>query len=129
MAEKFLTEAWFAEVDKIREEVGDPEPNPATKDLVFNITVTGTPDGDKDLHNKGGEFGDGHIDDAPTKLTLPYDVAKAIIVDGNQAMAMQAFMGGQIKVEGDMTKVMALQTAQPTADQIEFQKRLRDITE
>lgn len=128
MPETFLTDAWFAEVDKIRAELGDPEPSSATKDLVLNITVTGGPMGDVDVHNQAGEFGEGHLDDAPTKLTVPYDVAKAIIVEGDQAMAMQAFMSGQVKVEGDMTKVMALQTAQPTAEQIEFQKRIREIT-
>jgi putative sterol carrier protein len=31
--------------------------------------------------------------------------------------AMQAFMSGQIKAEGDMTKLMALQTARPSAEQ------------
>lgn len=128
MPETFLSDEWFTEIDKIRDDIGEPEPSAAAKDLVLNITVTGGPMGDRDLHNKNGEFGLEHIDDAPTKLTVPYDVAKAIIVDGNQATAMQAFMSGQVKVEGDMTKVMALQTAQPTPEQIEFQKRLKEVT-
>ena len=31
--------------------------------------------------------------------------------------AMQAFMSGQIKAEGDMTKLMVLQTARTSAEQ------------
>ena len=32
-----------------------------------------------------------------------------MFIEGNQQAAMQAFMSGQIKVEGDMTKLMAMQ--------------------
>jgi hypothetical protein len=37
-------------------------------------------------------------------------------------------MSGQIKVEDDMTKVMALQTVTPTAEQQAFQAKLADLT-
>ena len=33
-----------------------------------------------------------------------------MFVKGDQSAAMQAFMGGKIKVEGDMTKLMAMQS-------------------
>ena len=42
-------------------------------------------------------------------MTVDYLTAKAIIVDGNPQAGMQAFMAGKIKVQGDMTKMMALQ--------------------
>jgi putative sterol carrier protein len=42
---------------------------------------------------------------------------------------MQAFMSGQIKVEGDMTKLMAMQSAGgPSAEQTAFQEKLKAIT-
>ena len=67
--------------------------------------------------------------DAPTKLTVPYDVAKAVFVEGNQQAAMQAFMQGQVKVEGDMSKLMAMQTAAPTPEQTALQEKVKAITE
>ena len=42
---------------------------------------------------------------------MGYDTAKAILVDGDAQAAMQAFLSGRIKVEGDVTKMIALQTA------------------
>jgi len=107
MPYEFLSDDWLTEVKKISEESGGDQP---ASDLVININVTGGPSGDRQVHINGSTFGAGNIEGAPTKLTVPYDVAKAIFVEGNQQAAMQAFMGGQIKVEGDMSKLMAMQS-------------------
>jgi putative sterol carrier protein len=42
---------------------------------------------------------------------------------------MQGFMSGQIKVEGDMSKLMAMQTARPSDKQKELLKEISAITE
>jgi hypothetical protein len=129
--ETFLSDAWFDEVDKIRAELGDPEVPDAMKDLKINIVVTGGPDGDKEIRMEAGSFERGLAEGAPTKLTVPFDVAKAIFIEQNQSAAMQAFMSGQIKVEGDMSKLMAMQAggAGPAADSgAALQARLKDIT-
>ena len=126
MSHPFLTEAWFDAVEELRSE--QPEAPDAMADATINITVTGGPDGDVDVHLADGAFDRGHTDGAPTKLTVPYDVAKKLFIDGDQSAAMQAFMSGQIKVEGDMTKVMALQTATPTTEQQAFQAKIADLT-
>ena len=42
---------------------------------------------------------------------------------------MQAFMPGQIKVEGDMTKLMAMQGGGgPTPEQEAFTAKIRELT-
>ena len=41
-------------------------------------------------------------------MTIGHDAAREMFVNGNMQPAMQAFMKGEIKVDGDMTKVMAL---------------------
>jgi hypothetical protein len=107
MPNPFLSDAWFDELEPLRAEA--PEPPAAMKDLLLNIVVTGGPDGDRELHMAGGQFERGLADGAATKLTVPYDTAKGMFIDGNQQAAMQAFMSGQIKVEGDMSKLMAMQ--------------------
>lgn len=129
MGMTFLTDEWFAEVSKIRTEHGEVPVPPTLADLKINITVEGGPIGSRDVHLHGGNFEEGHLTDAPTKLTVPYDVAKKIFIDRDQQAGMQAFMGGQIRVEGDMTKIMMLQTAQPTAEAQSLMDKIASVTE
>jgi hypothetical protein len=125
--ETFLSSAWFDAVEQLRAE--QPAPDAGMSDLTLNIVVTGGPEGDAEVHVKNGNFERGLVDDAPTKLTVPYDVAKAIFIEGNQQAGMQAFMSGQIKVEGDMSKLMAMQGGgAPSAEQQAFQQKLKDLT-
>src|SRR5882757_9266796 len=123
---EFLSEEWLTEAKAIAAEY-DTGSGPGS-DITVNVTVTGGPSGDRELNMSGGQFNGGHIEGAPTKLTVPYDVAKDMFVNGNQQAAMQAFMSGQIKVEGDMTKLMAMQGGAPNPNQAEIQEKLKTIT-
>jgi putative sterol carrier protein len=54
-----------------------------------------------------------------------------MFIKGDQQAAMQAFMSGQIKVEGDMSKLMAMQSgggAPGGADAAALQAKLKEIT-
>jgi SCP-2 sterol transfer family len=127
MPHVFLSDDWFDAVEELRDEM--PEPPAAMKDLVINIVVAGGPDGDREIHMAGGRFERGLAEGAPTKLTVPFDVAKSMFIDGNQQAGMQAFMSGQIKVEGDMSRLMAMQAAGgPTPEQIAVQEKLKALT-
>jgi hypothetical protein len=128
--ENFLSDPWFEEVQKIRAELGDPPAPAGMADLQLNIVVSGGPDGDREIHLSGGQFERGLVDGAPTKLTVPFDVAKSMFIEGNQQAAMQAFMSGQIKVEGDMSKLMAMQAGAgaPSAEAQALQERIKAVT-
>jgi putative sterol carrier protein len=127
MSHTFLSDDWFDAVEELRDEA--PEPAAAMKELTLNIVVAGGPDGDREIHMTGGQFERGLAEGAPTKLTVPYEVAKSMFIDGNQQAGMQAFMSGQIKVEGDMTKLMAMQAGgAPTPEQIAFQEKIKALT-
>ena len=127
MPHVFLSDDWFDAVEGLRDEM--PEPPAALKDLVINIVVAGGPEGDREIHMAGGQFERGLAEGAPTKLTVPFDVAKSMFIDGNQQAGMQAFMSGQIKVEGDMSRLMAMQAAGgPTPEQIALQEKLKALT-
>ena len=128
MPNPFLSDAWLEDVKKITEEAGGGGMMPAGAEI--NMVVTDGPEGDKELHVAGGAFSSGLLESAPTKLTLPYDVAKDMFINGNQQAAMQAFMSGKIKVEGDMTKLMAMQGApnpDPAAAEA-LQKKILEVT-
>ena len=57
-------------------------------------------------------------------------MARQLFVDGNPQAAMQAFMNGQLRIEGDISKIMAVQGAamSPSPEQQQLQQRLREIT-
>lgn len=129
MAHVFLSDPWFDAVEALWGE--SPEPPPAMLDLTVNVVVQGGPDGDREVSLMDGRFERGLTDAAPMKLTVPFDVAKSLFVEGNPQAAMQAFMTGQIKVEGDMSKLLTLQAASaiaPTSEQSAFQGKLQALT-
>ena len=132
----FLSDEWLIEARRIREEYKGKAPAIAHQ-LKMNQVITDVPFGsgtiDAHVDTTSGqiEMDTGHIEGADLKVTLDYETAKAIIVDGNPQAGMQAFMAGKIKVEGDMTKLMALQASTATSDPAaaEVAKRIQDITE
>lgn len=116
MGHVFLSDSWFDEAERIRAQV-NPEVPAALKDLVINLVVKGGPDGDIEAQMAGGKFVKGLAAEAPTKLTVPYDVAKKMFIEQDQNASMQAFMSGQIQVEGDMAKLMSMQAGGPPSEE------------
>ena len=76
--------------------------------LTVNMIVTGGPDGEKKMHFKGGTMGPGHDDSGKTEVTVPYDLARKLLIENDMGAAMSGFMSGQIKIKGDMTKLMGI---------------------
>jgi hypothetical protein len=127
----FLSDEWFAEVRRIHEARGDDAPSGVT--IRMNLLVTGTPFGDKAIHMLSEEgradWGDGHLENADVTLTLTYDVARDLFIGGNPQAGIEAFMAGKITVQGDITKLMLIQSAPVPPDAAELAKALQDITE
>ena len=115
MGHVFLSDSWFDEIEVLRAEV-DPEVPAAVKDLVINMLVKDGPDGDIEARMDCGRFVKGLADNAPTKLTVPYDIARKMFIEQDQNASMQAFMNGQIQVEGDMAKLMSMQSGGPPSE-------------
>ena len=117
----FLSDEWLDEARKIRAEYeGKTAPVPHV--VRMNLVVTAVPFSDEDilahLDTSSGELvlDTGHLETQDLKVTVDYDTAKAILIEGNPQAGMQAFMAGKVKVEGDMAKLMALQAAPAAAD-------------
>jgi putative sterol carrier protein len=129
LGHQFLCDSWFDEIKKLRDAADIPVPD-VIKDLVINVEVNGGPDGQVTAHMQGGRFEKGLAEGAPTKLKIPYDIAKKMVVEGDQNAATQAFMSGQIQVEGDMTKIMAMGAAGPPGEaQKALETQIRAMTE
>ena len=130
----FLSDEWMDEAKKIRDEYRG-KGSPPAHTIKMNQIITDVPFGDgtinahMDTSSGELEMETGHLDDAEVTVTLDYETAKAIFVDQNPQAGMQAFMAGKIKVQGDMTKIMAMQQGAPDPVAQEVAAKIKDITE
>ncbi len=111
---QFLSDEWFVAVAAIVSERNVEIPPHA--ELSMNVVVTDTPFGeDRQFHVAAlaGEpdWGMGHLNQPDLTLTTDYATAKDIFMSGNPQAGMQAFMEGKVKLQGDLTKLMAAQVA------------------
>jgi len=126
---KFLSDEWFAKVKELTDEAGAVEVPGPLKELTINLNVA-LPDGSTtSVHIAGGQFAQGKASDAPVGISLPAEVARKIFVDMDQQAAMQAFMAGQMRVEGDVTKLMVLATVTPSATLRDLLDDIKGVTE
>ena len=133
---KFLSEEWLEQARAIRAEY-DGKVGPPPIQMRMNLIITDAPDDvsagpiDAHLDTSSGdtEMDLGHLDGPDLTVTVGYDTAKAILVEGNPQVGMQAFMAGRIKVQGDMTKLMAMQTTVPDPMALEAAGRIKDMTD
>jgi putative sterol carrier protein len=133
----FLSEEWIAETRRIREEHKDQAPAMPVA-IRMNMVIRDVPFGDGStqayVDTSSGllDLEYGALDKPDLTVTLSYDTAKAMLVDGDAGKAMNAFMSGRIKVEGDITKLLALQSAgagqADSAAATEVVKKIQDIT-
>lgn len=128
MTHIFLSDEWFVAVDEIRDQVGNLEVDGPARELVINVKIKDTPYGMVELHMKAGKMERGLAEAAPTTINLPYDLAYAMFIAGDQSAGMTGFMSGKITVDGDMTKLMAMQGGSQPEGAAELQKRIADAT-
>lgn len=133
-AHAFLSPDWMAAARSLRETMPHPDTAPPVA-VRMNLVVTDTPFGDDvqgHVDTTDGEvvIEDGHLDGPDLTVTVDYATARAIFIDQDAAAAMQAFMGGRIKVDGDLSKMLAMQAsaAAPDANAQALADALRAIT-
>ncbi len=118
---QFLSVEWIEAVSEIRQRrVGDAPATAITAQI--NLVVTDVPFGEGtvwaylDTTSGTMQVELGEFEEPDAVIMTDYHVAKSLIVDADPAFLMQAFLGGRIKVQGDMTKLLALQSAAPDAE-------------
>jgi putative sterol carrier protein len=131
----FLTDEWIAAARELREKYADRMPQ-VTIEVKINQVITDVPFGEGtvnayiDSSDGNLDLELGELDEPDVTLTTDYDTAKSMIVDQDPAVVMQSFMAGKIKVQGDMMKLMAMQTAVPPNEaSAELAAELQAITE
>ncbi|ELA08525.1 hypothetical protein MOMA_08186 [Moraxella macacae 0408225] len=125
---KFLTQDWFTQVNDLTTKAGDLKLPPVIKNLSINLNVTGA-DGNVSASFYDGVIHQGAKDGALTTLSLDDETLRKVFLERDMGYAMQAFMEGKIRVEGDMGQLMSIQTATPSAEQTQLFKDILAITE
>ncbi|MEI8127551.1 MAG: hypothetical protein WCG86_07040 [Actinomycetota bacterium] len=118
MTYEFLSPEWLVAATEIRNAAGDLGDAPV--EVIMNLTVTDVPFGpdtlEAHLNSASGPLAIEyeHHANAHLSITIDWSTAKALLIDGNPQAAMGAFLNGKIKVEGDMSKLIALQNTPPS---------------
>jgi putative sterol carrier protein len=121
MSHQFLSESWIEAARDIRHRyAGDV---PAIDVVVrINVVTTKVPFGDGSISayidtTRGSlEMELGSIEEADLTVTTDYETARKLFVEQDPTASMQAFMAGRIKVEGDITRLMVMQTSLPQTE-------------
>jgi len=105
----------------------------------MNVTVTDAPFSDEavlgHIDTTSGSVvpDDGHVENPDVAVTVPYELARQLLVDPQPENVMIAFMSGEIEVQGDITLMMSLQDIEATPEQQalaeEIVARLKAITD
>jgi putative sterol carrier protein len=130
---QFLSDEWMDAVREIRARHAD-QAAPVPYKVKLNQVITSVPFGEGEVRlyvdttDGSVQMEPGQLDDAEVTLTTDYDTAKSIIVDQDQAAAMQAFMSGKIKVQGDMTKLMMMNATPPDEIAKQIAAEIKGVT-
>ena len=118
MTHLFLSDEWMLAAREIRSRYQD-ETMKVPVGVRMNQIITGVPFGEGTvkgfIDTSSGDMALelGEVANAEATVTTDYETASKLFVDQDPSAVMQAFMSGKIKIDGDMMKVMGMQTAIP----------------
>ena len=133
----FLSDEWFAAARAARRRTRcrDPERSPPGDEprrhqLTARLAERRRSAAPHRRRSDGhADWGPGHFDGADLTLTTDYDTARDIFVSGNPQSAMQAFMEGKVKLQGDLTRLMAAQAVGTGPGAPDLASALAEMTE
>ena len=128
---EFLSPPWIDAVHALRDEYHDRVKPPSIA-VRANVVVTGAPFGEPEIlgsiDTSSGQLAldAGHLADPDLTITTDYATAKALFVQQDPNAALQAVFGGKIRVQGEMTKLLALQLPLNEADSAAVAREVAD---
>ena len=133
MPHPFLSDEWIDAAEAIRDRYVD-QGVAVPIEVRMNLVINAVPFGDSplraylDTSGAGLVLEKGVLDKPDVTVTTDYETAKALFVEQDPQGAMQAFMGGRIKVQGDLTKLMVLQAAPPDETRQRISAEIKAMT-
>jgi hypothetical protein len=140
VAYPFLSSEWEAEAREIRAEYQDRTPAPPPHlSIRMNVIITDVPfeprkvEAHVDTSSGALIIETGHVERPDVTVTMEYGTTKTLLMGGDPQALLMAFLGGRIKVDGDISKLLELQGSgaiggiDPVI--VEIYQRIRAITE
>ena len=124
----FLSEEWFDQVESMGQEAGDLNLPPALENMTMNLKIKDGAE-EKPANLSKGLLTRGLNNNATTTLLLDKATLLDLVQNFDMNSAMGAFMSGKIRVEGDMSQLMTLQTAKPSTEQVALFDKIKSVTE
>jgi hypothetical protein len=119
---QFLSPAWMHAARKIRDAHIGTAPAPPIS-VRLNVVVTDVPFADElppedeamvlaHIDSSSGTLvlEEGHIERPDLLVTTDWVTSRSILIDQDPQAAMQAMLAGKIRIEGDMSKLLAMQS-------------------
>lgn len=123
----FLSNDWFAFVHELNTSTGDLPLSPNLQNLIVNVCLQD--ENDCNFHLKMGKLWQQQNDNAIATIISDKATLQELIISGKMDTAIDAFMTGKIRVEGDMSALLSLQSAKPSQEQKALYKEILAITE
>jgi putative sterol carrier protein len=128
----FLSDEWLAAVRRIVD--AQNVEVPTGTNLTMNLLVTDTPFAEDRrlniaMQRGSADWSPGHADNADLTLTTDYVTAREVLMSGDAQAALQAFMEGKVKIQGDLTKLMAAQGSGAAPGGASLAGAIAEITE
>ncbi len=132
---KFLSDEWIEQARAIADDYADDLPEPP-EEIKLNATVSDIPHRNGEtLHAHLSTVGGslvvelGHLEDAEVTVSVDYETARPVLMEPDPQTVMGLFMAGKILIEGDATKLIAMQTIEPDPDSAAMAEEIAAITE
>lgn len=137
----FLTPEWLDEARIIRAEMRTEASPEVGVPVKANLIITEVPFGGGTVNaHMDTTTGDlrvelEHVVDPDATVTMDYPTARTFVVEQDPQALMDSFMAGRLRIQGDMTKLLAAAAAgaPTTEEELEaagrLSARLKEITE
>jgi len=125
---KFLSDEWFATIEKLIKEAGELNIPKAMKEVVVNLYIE-TGEGEKTMCINGGLIEREHAKNPDVNMWMPSEYAMGLLVRGDWSVGMKGYVARKIRLNGNMRKLIPLQLYKPSRELDELRKKIEAATE
>jgi hypothetical protein len=125
---EFLCDEWFSKVNELYKTAGDLKMPESLTSVTVNLTVK-TAKAEVQMAMNRGIIQKGFVDNADVSMSMPAEYAYKILVLNDWSVGMRGYIKRQIKLTGNMKKLIPLQVYKPSQPTVEFCKKIAAFTD
>ena len=125
---EFLSDEWFSKVTEMYKTAGDLKMPDSLTSVTVNLTVK-TAKAEMQMGMNKGIIQKGFIDNADVTMSMPAEYAYKILVLNDWSVGMRGYIKRQIKLSGNMKKLIPLQVYKPSQPTVDFCKKIAEFTD